>query len=55
MIPNEDLLIDENAKVLRIEWNHTDDTMQLGAREVFATADKIEPTKGLQPVFIFKP
>ena len=45
MIPNEDLLNEESANVLRIEWNHTDDTMQLGVREVFKTADKIEPTK----------
>ena len=45
MIPNEELLKEENAKVLGIEWNHIDDTMQLGVREVFETADKIEPTK----------
>ena len=41
MIPNEDLLKEENAKVLGIEWNHIDDTMQLGVREVYETADKI--------------
>ena len=41
---SDDILNDETAKVLGIKWNNLKDTMQLGVKEIFISADKIEPS-----------
>ena len=42
---DEECIDDQNAKVLGIKWNHSEDTMQLGVQSVFETAHKVQPTK----------
>ena len=42
---SDDILNDENAKVLGIKWNNLQDKMQLGVKEIFLSADKVEPIK----------
>ena len=45
LIADDDVLDEENAKVLGIRWNQTEDTLELGVNEIFVKADGIKPTK----------
>ena len=45
LIEEVDLAKENNAKVLGIRWNEIEDTPQLGVKEVFEKADKLEPMK----------
>ena len=45
LIPEEDVLEEEDTKVLGVKWNQAEDTLELGVNEIFAKADGIKPTK----------
>ena len=42
---SQDILSEENGKVLGIKWNNYDDTLQLRVKEIFSSAGKMRPTK----------
>ena len=44
MIPEEDLMKEDNENVLGTKWNHSSDTLHMSVCELFEEAEKVEPT-----------